>query len=368
MDYEVQRYKVFYYFCHTNFTIMNMRLLLFSLLTLAATAASASRPRLAEDIMRIIGDDHIGVAVIFSDGDTLALDGNTPFELQSVAKFHQAVALANKIGYPAIMIDSVTVTPADLLPNTWSPLRAAYPQGLTLTLPNLLYQSLVMSDNNAADIIFDRYVSPSETDSILHALGSFGSYGIAVTEAQMHDNPALSALNYSTPLATARLMDHFFTADTTAAATVIRAVMSGSVPLGAARIPAGIPTGQALVFHKTGTGFDRPDGSISALNDAAFVCYTHPDGSTGYYTLVIFMADFAGARADGEQKIADISQAVWNSTVLERVKAMNASATVYPAQRRAGTAAAPDAESFGSALMGTIFEAVLDQIIFPDSD
>lgn len=346
-------------------TIMKVRILILSLLTLMAATASGSKQRLAEDILRIIGDDRVGVAVIFSDGDTMAMDGNRKFELQSVVKFHQAVALARKIGYPAIMTDSVEVTASDLRVDTWSPLRAAYPEGLTLTLPNLLYQSLVMSDNNAADIIFDRYISAWEVDSIIRSSGDYGDFAVSATEADMHADPSRSVENYSTPLAAARLVDSFFTTDTTAAATVIKAVMSSSNPLGASRIPAGIPEGQALIFHKTGTGFERPDGSISALNDVAFVCYTHPDGRTGYYTLVVFLSDFNGPRADGEKKIADISAAVWNSTVIDRVKAMNSSAAIYPgASGRTGRSEGD--ESFGSSVVGAIIEAVLEEMIFPD--
>ncbi len=342
---------------------MNARILLLSVLTVASAVAWASKQRLAEDLHRIIGGDRIGVAVIFSDGDTLAMDGNRSFELQSVAKLHQAVALADKIGYPAIMTDSVTVTAADLRADTWSPLRAAFPDGLTLTMPNLLYQSLVMSDNNAADIIFDRYISPAEVDSMIRKRGDFGDFGIAVTEAEMHADAAFSACNHSTPLATARFVDNFFTRDTTAAATVVKAVMSSSNPLGAARIPAGIPAGQALIFHKTGTGFEQADGTTSALNDAAFVCYTHPDGRTGYYTLVVFMADYQGSREDGERKIADISEAVWNSTVIDRVKSMNSTAAIYPGTSGSGTTAAE--ESFGASVVGAILDAVLEEIIFP---
>ncbi|MDE6134311.1 MAG: class A beta-lactamase-related serine hydrolase [Muribaculaceae bacterium] len=326
--------------------------------------AGQPRQRLASDLHRIIGQDKIGVAVIFDDGDTLALDGHERFPMMSVAKFHQAVALGRKIGYPAIMSDTVRLSASDLPGGTWSPLRARFPEGVTLVIPELLYQSLAMSDNNACDYIFNHMASPSEVDSIIRSTTPARDFAVCDTEAGMHADPSLAERNYSTPIDAASLFHHFFTSDTTTAAVVVKAVMSAPCAFGADRLAAGIPQGKALLFHKTGTGFDLPGGGVSAFNDVGHVCYTRPDGRSGYYTIAVFIRDFQGSPAEGAARIAEISAAVWNATVLERVAGMNASAYIWPGNRNGNSRTVPanKKQEFIDSVTEAVFDVVLESI------
>ena len=85
-------------------------------------------------------------------GDTVSVNGDKPFELQSVVKFHQALALAKTMTASEMLNTKVTYDASDLKAGTWSPLRAVNKDGGTADLSTLLYYSLRMSDNNAADI------------------------------------------------------------------------------------------------------------------------------------------------------------------------------------------------------------------------
>ena len=98
------------------------------LLLLALTAGAQS---LADELRREIGSDNIGVAVITSWGDTVVVNGERHYPLMSVFKFHRAVALARKLGYPGILATEVEVSPDDLREDTWSPYEA--PQSLRRT-------------------------------------------------------------------------------------------------------------------------------------------------------------------------------------------------------------------------------------------
>ncbi len=203
------------------------------LLLLALTAGAQS---LADELRREIGSDNIGVAVITSWGDTVVVNGERHYPLMSVFKFHRAVALARKLGYPGILATEVEVSPDDLREDTWSPMRRHNPYGGHADISALLHYSLQWSDNNACDILFDRFASPAEVDSIIRASTPVRDFAIACNEAQMHADTSLCRRNWSTPLACAELVQHVFTADTTVATSVVKAVMAQQSPMGRTRL------------------------------------------------------------------------------------------------------------------------------------
>lgn len=183
---------------------------LFLPIVLIPGLANAASPSLKERLLEIIGHDKIGVAIVYDNGTEMALDGNRRFPMMSLAKFHQAIALASELGYPAIFTDTVKISPADLLPGTWSPLRARYPEGVDIPMPNLLNYTLNMSDNNGADVLFNYRLSPQQVDSIVKARYGVHDFAVTATEAQMHADHSLAATNYTTPLGAARLFQQFF--------------------------------------------------------------------------------------------------------------------------------------------------------------
>lgn len=280
------------------------------LLLLALTAGAQS---LADELRREIGSDNIGVAVITSWGDTVEVNGERHYPLMSVFKFHQAVALARKLGYPGILATEVEVSPDELREDTWSPMRRHNPYGGHADISALLHYSLQWSDNNACDILFDRFASPAEVDSIIRAATPARDFAIACNEAQMHADTSLCRRNWSTPLACAELVHHVFTADTTVAASVVKAVMAQKSPMGRTRLAAAIPQSNGMIFHKTGTGDMRGD-TVPALNDAGHIVYPLPEGGYGRYSIAVFVADYAGTPAEAGQRIEEISRIVWKPT------------------------------------------------------
>ncbi len=293
------------------------------LLLLALTAGAQS---LADELRREIGSDNIGVAVITSWGDTVEVNGESHYPLMSVFKFHQAVALARKLGYPGILSTEVEVSPDDLREDTWSPMRRHNPYGGHADISALLHYSLQWSDNNACDILFDRFASPAEVDSIIRAFTPARDFAIACNEAQMHADTSLCRRNWSTPLACAELVQHVFTADTTVATSVVKAVMAQQSPMGRTRLAAAIPQANGMIFHKTGTGDMRGD-TVSALNDAGHIVYPLPEGGYGRYSIAVFVADYAGTPAEAEERIEEISRIVWNAHIMREHKQLAASSS-----------------------------------------
>lgn len=327
------------------------------LLPLALEAGLSDVPR---RIAEIVGDADVGIAVVTSDGENYVRNGDEYFDMASVMKFHQAAALARVMDFDSIMNATVRLSADDLHKDTWSPMRASV-QSLPYdaSLVELLDYSLNFSDNNAADVIFNRYMAPAEVERVLRESSLASDIKIRSTEAQMH-SADVYVPNETTPLDAAKCIYRFFTADTTASATLVKAIMARETPFGTERITAGVERGAAKVFHKTGTGFENPDGSLAAINDLAFVSYKRPGGYS-CYAIAVFVRDFKGSKSEGEQLIADISRAVWSAVIVGESMAMGNSAAI-PTRKGGPAAASVEKYTVGDALFDITTNILFDVI------
>ena len=291
---------------------MKSRLFLLLALVLTAAAPASAEWNLKTQLQKIIAgaDARVGVAVI-ADGDTLTVNGSPDYPLMSVMKLHQAVAVARILeerGLP--LTTTVHIYVQDLKAGTWSPLRDARPRGgFDMSVAELLRYTLQQSDNNACDILFDRFAAPEHVDSIIRSMG-FRDFRIAATEDEMHRDLKKCRENVSSPLSAADLMDR---------------LASGTLPLGKEyadfirstllecrtglnRLPLPLEGSGALIGHKTGTSDREADGRWTGINDVGFVLL--PDGRS--YTLAVFISDSALGMEENEKLIADISGAVYS--------------------------------------------------------
>lgn len=162
---------------------------------------------------RIAGEDgSVGVAVIFDGRDTVVVNDEVRYPMMSVFKFHQALAVADYLQRHALTLETeIPISPSDLKPNTYSPLRDRYPDGnVTLTVGDLLTYTLQQSDNNACDILFDYIGGTDVADSYIRSLG-FDRFEIVATEDDMHRDTGLCYRNWTSPLDAAGLLDCFLT-------------------------------------------------------------------------------------------------------------------------------------------------------------
>lgn len=291
---------------------MKSRLFLLLALVLTAAAPASAEGNLKTQLQKIIAgaDARVGVAVI-ADGDTLTVNGSPDYPLMSVMKLHQAVAVARILEERGLPLTStVHIYVQDLKAGTWSPLRDTRPGGgFDMSIAELLRYTLQQSDNNACDILFDRFAAPEHVDSIIRSMG-FRDFRIAATEDEMHRDLKKCRENVSSPLSAADLMDR---------------LASGTLPLGKEyadfirstllecrtglnRLPLPLEGSGALIGHKTGTSDREADGRWTGINDVGFVLL--PDGRS--YTLAVFISDSALGMEENEKLIADISGAVYS--------------------------------------------------------
>lgn len=214
-----------------------------------------------------------GICIISSNGKVEA-NGGEFFAMHSIVKFPQALYVAGCMSRNRIALDSsVTVHKTELMQDTWSPMLEAMGDTEEFSIRELLRLSLVESDNNACDLLFELFGMPDSVDAFLKGLG-FHDINVAATERQMHDDPVRAAGNCCTPAEMARLLLWFNEhKDDNAHYREIWGMMS-ACNTGAERIPA-VFGEDCRIVHKTGTGFSPEDG-LPQMNDAGIV--TFPDG------------------------------------------------------------------------------------------
>ena len=202
----------------------------------------------------------------------------------------------------------MTITSEDLEPDTWSPIKAAYPDGTVLTIEQILKYTVADSDNIGCDILLRLIGGTMSVQKFLDTHG-FTGISIGATEQEMHDDPDKQYLNSSSPGAMNKLLS--------AAYTNTGALLSREshewiwktlqeATTGGTRIKGLLPK-TAIVAHKTGTS-GIADGVIAAVNDVGVLIL--PDGNILY--LSVFVADSRETPAETEKIIAEIAKAVWD--------------------------------------------------------
>ena len=252
----------------------------------------------------------IGIAVIVDGKDTICINNDERYPMMSVYKFHQAVAVAYVLERRGISLDStIYVSKNELRPNTYSPFREKYPEGHDLfSISELLTYTLQLSDNNACDILFDHILNVADTDAVLHQFGGT-NFKISATERAMQKDISKCYENWSTPLASAKLIDdlvagrilkgryHDFVVSTMLACTT-----------GAQRLPRPLPVPGPRIGHKTGTSGKDSKGNFIAVTDIGFIFL---EGGKRY-SVAVFVKDSSENLQTNEQIIADISNELYS--------------------------------------------------------
>ncbi|HYG38357.1 MAG TPA: class A beta-lactamase, subclass A2 [Cytophagales bacterium] len=299
----------------TNLLIPFFFLLIFS------SSAFSQNNDLRGKIERIIKSKkaEVGVAVIrIEDNDTLTINGNKHYPMQSVYKFHLALAVLNQVDKGKFSLDQkILVRKKDLLPDTWSPLREKYPKGnVEVPIRELLTYTVSQSDNNGADILFRLLGGTDKVDAYIKGLG-IKDISIAATEEEMHEEWDAQFTNWSTTYTTARLLKRFY--ETNMLSKTSRDFLwkiMAETNTGVNRIKGLLPEGTE-VAHKTGTSGTNKKGVTAAVNDAGII--TLPDGK--HLAVAVFVTNSKENEETNERIIAEIAKALFDhySTLKEEV-------------------------------------------------
>lgn len=262
-------------------------------------------------------DARVGIAVLSPSGESAAVNSGEDFPMMSVFKLHQALAVCDRLHGSGRSLNEtvVDIKAEDMALETYSPLKDRYPNGgITLSVAELTEYTLKKSDNIACDILFNRIVSPEETDAFIREKAGIDGVKIRYNEAEMQTDPMRAYENSSTPTAAVRLLERLWKNEILPEeqTAFIKKLMI-ECETGAAKLPAPLKESGAVIGHKTGSGYRLPDGRLSACNDIGFV--TLPDGRT--YFIAVFIKDSALTDAENDRLITDISAIAYRFFVSE---------------------------------------------------
>ncbi len=250
----------------------------------------------------------VGMALMSDDGkDTASIYGNRHFPLQSVFKFHIALAMLSQIDQGKFSLDQpIKIQKKDLLPNLYSPIRDKYPNGTTLNLSEILAYTVSQSDNVGCDLLLKLLGGPEVVERYIKQSGT-NDIAIKVNEETQQANWDLQFKNWTTPRAAVNVLQTFYVNRNKRLSTkshdFIWTVMKGT-QTGQARLKGQLPK-QTIVAHKTGSSGTNKAGITAAVNDIGIVFL--PNGR--YYVISVFVTDSKENEDTNEKLIADIGKA-----------------------------------------------------------
>lgn len=255
----------------------------------------------------------VGIAVMnIETGDTFSYNGMAQMPMQSTYKFPQALAALSQVEKGKLSLEQkVFISKAEMIEETWSPMRDSFPKGnINLTVAQLLTYTVSYSDNIACDVVFKLMGGPTTVQAYLDSIG-INRIKVLSTEDEMHQDGALQYKNWAAPVEMVRLLQQFYTGKLLNAehTTFLRNQMEQSFN-SAKRIKGMLPD-SIVVAHKTGTSF-KEGGATHAVNDIGII--TLPNGR--HIAIAMFVSDTNIPPGDCEAWIARVTRMIYDDALL----------------------------------------------------
>lgn len=249
----------------------------------------------------------VGVsASVLETGQSVSLNSSDHFPMQSVYKLPISMAVLKQVDYGKIKLDQkLLVTKQDFIGrNAHSAIRDKYPNGIELSVSDLLRFAISESDGTASDVLMSLAGGPEAVQSYLTSL-QISDMKIVDTEKAFTQDHSLQHRNWSTPDAAISLLralqEGHVLSD--ASQALLLKLMVESSP-GQKRLKGLLPAG-TIVAHKTGTS-GTENGVTAATNDIGII--TLPNGN--HLGIAVFVAASPADQAKRERVIAEIAKAV----------------------------------------------------------
>lgn len=257
-------------------------------------------------------DARVGLALqrVGSD-DTLSINGDARFPLQSVFKFHIAVVVLHDVDNGRLDLDqAITISENDLLPGLYSPIQDRYPDGVTLKLREILAYTVGLSDNVGCDVLLRLIGGPERVQCHFRERG-YANMAIAFNEEVMQSDWNHQFRNWITPKTCNRtLLDLWANKDgwlSESSHAFFWQTMK-ETQTGQQRLRGRLPK-ETVVAHKTGYSGRHPEtGVIAASNDVGIIVL--PDG--GAFAISVLVSDSREGPEDSEKIIAELAKACWD--------------------------------------------------------
>ncbi len=275
---------------------------------------SQSKANLQKQIEQIVAGKKatVGISIVGPGGDERAsLNGGKRFPMQSVFKFHIGVFMLSEIDKGKFSLDQkVEIKKENLLPGLYSPIREKYPEGVTLTIGEILEYTVSQSDNVGCDVLLRLLGGPQAVEKYF-AKNGFKNVSIKINEEVMQNYWDRQFENWTTPKAATKVLEAFYSNRTALLSQksydfIWRVMRETST--GKNRLKGQLPAG-TVVAHKTGwSGTNKTTGITAAVNDIGIVFL--PNGE--HFFISVFVTDSRENDDANERIIADIAKAAWD--------------------------------------------------------
>ena len=286
-----------------------MAALLFLFISCQASAQKADLVR--RKIQQIISTKNadVGVSIIGNNGDTLSIHGDGHFPMQSVFKFHIALAVLSEIDKGKLSLNQkIEIKQKDLLPNLYSPLREKYPKGADLAISEILEYTVSESDNVGCEVLLRLIGGPQVVEDYF-VKNNFKDISIKINEEVMQNNWDLQFQNWTTPKAANEVLASFYYNDkkllSVKSHDFIWKVMK-QTETGKDRLKAQLPQGTSIA-HKTGSSGTRA-GLTAAVNDIGIIFLPREH----CFFISVFVTNSKEDAKTNEKIIADIAKVTWD--------------------------------------------------------
>ena len=251
----------------------------------------------------------VGVrAEILETGEAVSLKSGERFPMQSVYKLPIGMAVLKQVDEGKIKLDQpVKVEKSDFaLTGQYSPIRDKNPNGVTLTVEELLESAVSESDGTASDVL----LKLAGVDAVKQYLDGLGIKSIVVlnSEKEIGKDWETQYRNWASPEGAVALLralqEKRAGLSEPSQALVLKYLIE--TPRGTKRLKGLLPA-DAVVAHKTGTSGAR-NGVFAATNDIGII--TLPDGR--HLVIAVFVSDSTMDEKTREGVIAKIARAGWD--------------------------------------------------------
>lgn len=292
-----------------------IQLTILLLLLITSCQSSNKTDLLRSKIEQIIKDKNavVGVSIIGNNGkDSISLHGDRRFPMQSVFKFHIALAVLSEVDNGNRSLDQeIIIGKDDLLPEEfWSPLRDENPNGGSFTIKRLIQYSVSHSDNTACDVLIRLIGTPKKVEEYLKK-NNIQDIQIAFNEEDMQAKWENMFQNWTTPKAASETLKKFYENKNNLLSKSSYDFFwktNKETTTGANRIKGQLPEG-TIVAHKTGwSGTNKETGITAAVNNIGIVFL--PNGE--YVIISVFVTESKENFETNEKIISDIAKVTYD--------------------------------------------------------
>ena len=285
------------------------------ILVTSCVAQSGKTNLLRNKIEQIVSDKNaiVGVSIIGNNGkDTLSLHGDRRFPMQSVFKFHIALAVLSEIDKGNLSLDQkIKIDKDELLPEDfWSPLRDENPNGGSFTIEKLIQYSVSHSDNTACDVLIRLIGTPKTVEGYIKKSGVH-DIQITFNEEDMQAKWENMFQNWTTPKAASETLELFYGNKSNLLSKNSYDFFwktNKETTTGNNRIKGQLPA-ETIVAHKTGwSGTNKETGITAAVNNIGIVFL--PNGQ--HFIISVFVSESKENFHTNEKIIADIAKVTYD--------------------------------------------------------